>query len=1131
MKRAYPQLLALLTLLLLPVAAALGQSNHYFSYTTSDPITLTSPLTLFTGAVSDANTRYTISTSFIYRFNGLTYSTLTLSSNGVVFPGSSSLIDSANSFTVPPRYPFIAPFWDDLFMTTAADAPVCNPVATPAIRYQIIGTTPNRVLVIEWKDIKLRSQALTVNNKPFGHFQMRLYETSSMIEFWYGSMNPCDVCNGGNQCYTTTASIGIAASATQFISVSFPGGVPTSNRVTPNDNVNINPATGGTRINPNTTVVFGECFAMLTGRTGEDNGGTVNLNNGETFFSGFTRQVGQSAVYRPMEIRMSSVSCTAPYTLTITGSAAADYYFDTPGTQSVTRTLNLGGEVHIPEITFRPTLTGTRSATLTLTAQGTTRIFNLAAAAPLVSYASDVSQGGTPNMKTGDILMQSIRLHRNTSATYSPFTLTNASTANRVISFTLTGGNGQYSITPGTTLAPGASITPVITFNATGFGVQNATLQVNAGGEIKTFTLAAISSAPGVTLRMGSAFLDSTSKLFVNAYTCLGSQIQTVEVEVENIGFEPFTIYGADFYEVDTTFQQGAPRYPLRRVGQGDLVQMNRDYIVSLEPLTPPYRNQAQNALPITLRENEKRTLYISFTGSTTGKRFARGYLRTNAQNISAPNTSGIPTEGIVFFDVYGRGTSTQLSGDLSGKRPETVLFPSTRLTESSESTLRLANPGTCSLRISMPMLQITTGDVNEFSILTPPTGFIDTATQDLILAPGESTQMTFKFTPARTGSRRASLRLVTNDSLANTPNHTEPGVYNVDLYGVGGTDLYLDDITFGEVLIGGDASEQPRDVVRVVNAMEIPFTINSIAIEGTDAGEFKADPAKPWPTTPRLMQPGEEIELGIIFAPVAGGAPGERNAIVKLTTTLPSPISIAELKGTAGTRTMQVSPASITFTPMTMGKQQRRRVTITNTGSMKIKVNQPEVTGPEALSFHISTLERLEIEPGSSEYLEVTYMPLSAGTFAATLGVTGNASDAPQQVLLDGTAFMPKGPDGNDGNTPVTNIEDGVGRNPDMNVSGVETAVTGSGVTLHQSIPNPASTLVAISYHLQNGGVVELALYDAQGRMVRMLDEGSRTAGRHDVRTNLTDLAAGMYHYRLTISGTTLTRVLHIVR
>lgn len=1130
MKRTYPQLLAFLALLLLPIAAAMGQSNYYFSYTTSDPITLTSPSTLFTGATTDGNTRYTISTSFVYRFNGLTYNTLTLSSNGVVFPSSSSLMDSANSFTVPPRYPFIAPFWDDLFMTTAADAPACNPAATPAIRYQIIGTTPNRVLVIEWKDIKLRSQALTVNNKPLGHFQMRLYEINSKIEFWYGLMSPCDLCGGGGQCYTTSASVGIAASASQFISVSFPDGVPTANRVTPNDNVNINPSTGGTRILPNTTLVFGECMTMLTGRTGEDNGGTVNLNNGDTFFNGFTKQVGQSAVYRPMEISMSSTLCTAPYTLTITGSAAADYYFGTPGTQSITRTLDLGGNAHIPEITFRPTLTGTRSATLTLTGQGVTRTFNLSAAAPFVSYSSNVSQGGTPDMKSGDILMGSIRQHRNTTSTYSPFTLTNASTASRAITFNLTGGNGQYSITPGTTLAPGASITPVITFNATGFGIQNATLEINAGGQIRTFPIRAISSAPGVEFRMSSGMLDTTSKLFVNSYTCLGSEIQSVAVEVENIGFEPFTIQSAEFYQVDTAFQQGIPRYPLLRNGQGDPILLTRDYIVTREPLTAPYRGHVPNAFPVTLGENEKMTFYISFTGSNTGKRFARGYLITNAENIAAPNTLGVLKEGIVFFDLYGRGNATQLAGDLSGKHPQTVLFPSTRLTESAQSTLHLANPGTCSLRISMPQLQITTGDVNEFSIVTPPTGFIDTNTQDLVLAPGESTQMTFRFTPARTGSRRASLRLVTNDSLANTPNHTEPGVYHVDLYGVGGTDLYLDAITFGEVVIGADASEQPRDVVRVVNAMEIPFTVNTIAIEGPDASEFKEDPARPWPTTPRLMQPGEEIELGIIFAPAAGGVTGERNAIVKLTTTLPNSSSIAQLKGTAGMRTMDMTPASITFTPMTTGKQQRRRVTITNTGSMKIKINQPEVTGPDAQSFHVSTMERLELSPGQTEYLEVTFMPLQPGIVAATLNVTGNASNAPQQVLLDGTAFM-KGPDGNDGNTPVINIEDGVGRTPDMAVSGVETQSTASGVTLYQSIPNPASEIVEISYHLQKSGTVELALYDAQGRLVQMLDEGTRTAGTHGVRANINALAAGMYHYRLTTGGTTLARVLHIVR
>lgn len=1116
MRRLYTLLFTLLALWLVPAVAAWGQlSNYYFAYTTGDPTDMTGATILYAaspGSTNDDGT-FLIPIGFNFVFNGVTYNSIVVGANGNMYPGTTHPgADWVNNITSAPRYPFLAPFWYDMEFSDGS-----NGCTTPRFHYITKGSSPNRVLTVEWLHNRITRYWGTPQNP--ATFQARLYEGSNKIEFWYGKMNPCDVCNNLG-CQSSFASVGIATASNQFISVTFPSNTPTENRVTANNSVNVN----ATPIKENTLLVFGECSAEVNGRIGAGNGGTATMNNGDTFFSGFSAQIGEAPVYRPFDIRMASTVCTAPYTLTITGPNAADYYFGTPGTQSITRTLPLGGQVDIPEITFRPTGSGIRTATLTVTGLKLSRTFNLGAYAPFISYTGHVAEGGTPTMANGDVLLAGKRIPRHTSANYSPFTLRNVSNVALPISYEITGGFGQYTISPGGSLAAGASVTPVITFNAIGFGTVNAQLKVTAGSESRTFSLAAFSAAPGGEFRLGSALLDTGSTLFTNTYVCIGSEVQALKVDMVNTGAGEFKINGAAFYEIDTIIRQGIPRYAFRRDQNGNLIPAH-DYVVSLEPPTLPYKPEnIRNIFPITLAEGQSQTIYVSFVGTANGKRYARGYIYTNSQNTAAPDTLGVVQEGIVAFDVFGRGSGARLSSDNSGKLPKAIFFSGAKLGGTSQETLHLTNPGLCDLRISLPKLQITAGDVDEFSIISMPNGNVDPKTNDLILPPGGSADIVLGFVPMHSGSRRASLRLVTNDSAIHVPGITERGTYYIDLYGSAGSDVYMQGVEFGQALIGGSANEQLRDVVRVVNTMNVAITVNSLEIEGTDMADFVKDG---WPNLPLTLHPGDQLELKVTFAPQTGDA-GQRVADVKMVSSANPDGIIASLKGMAGTRTMEVTPPSMVFAPMSVGKFQRRMVKITNTGSMPMRVEKPEVTGPDAGSFQISLSESKNIPPQGFEFVEVTYAPTEANSFVASLTISGNATNAPAVIGLSGTASMPERED----NTGVvTGVENGTGRADNLSTSGVEAEAAAKGISLSQSIPNPARETVELTYQIPAAMDVVLALYDASGRLVRSVENGHRAAGSHVLRIDVRELPTGTYHYHLNVAGVTLTRALQIVR
>jgi len=81
------------------------------------------------------------------------------------------------------------------------------------------------------------------------------------------------------------------------------------------------------------------------------------------------------------------------------------------------------------------------------------------------------------------------------------------------------------------------------------------------------------------------------------------------------------------------------------------------------------------------------------------------------------------------------------------------------------------------------------------------------------------------------------------------------------------------------------------------------------------------------------------------------------------------------------------------------------------------------------------------------------------------------------------------------------------------------------TGMVLLPSTPNPARQQVEISYRLPQPMSITLQLYSADGRPLQTLDAGAKTAGWHTVRTDVSQLPAGLYFYRLEAGRSGLTR------
>lgn len=73
---------------------------------------------------------------------------------------------------------------------------------------------------------------------------------------------------------------------------------------------------------------------------------------------------------------------------------------------------------------------------------------------------------------------------------------------------------------------------------------------------------------------------------------------------------------------------------------------------------------------------------------------------------------------------------------------------------------------------------------------------------------------------------------------------------------------------------------------------------------------------------------------------------------------------------------------------------------------------------------------------------------------------------------------------------------------------------------TLGQNYPNPFRSATAIRYELDRAAAVRVTVFDAAGREIAVLDEGSRAVGEHTVDFEAAGLASGTYLYRLEADG-----------
>lgn len=202
--------------------------------------------------------------------------------------------------------------------------------------------------------------------------------------------------------------------------------------------------------------------------------------------------------------------------------------------------------------------------------------------------------------------------------------------------------------------------------------------------------------------------------------------------------------------------------------------------------------------------------------------------------------------------------------------------------------------------------------------------------------------------------------------------------------------------LVFSSQETGTSSTAQP---VTLKNTGTAPLSINSIAISGTNGGDFSQTS-----DCPSSLASDSSCTIDVTFAPSAGGL--RAASLVVTDDASDSPESVS-LSGTATAPSVSLAPSSLTFGSQLVGSTSASQaVTLTDSGTAPLAISTIKVTGANGGDFveadGCPTAPSTLAVNGSCT-ISVAFVPTAAGTRTATVQVTDDASDSPESVSLSG--------------------------------------------------------------------------------------------------------------------------------
>ncbi|MDQ3739996.1 MAG: choice-of-anchor D domain-containing protein, partial [Actinomycetota bacterium] len=432
--------------------------------------------------------------------------------------------------------------------------------------------------------------------------------------------------------------------------------------------------------------------------------------------------------------------------------------------------------------------------------------------------------------------------------------------------------------------------------------------------------------------------------------------------------------------------------------------------------------------------------------GETCDVRVAFDPTATGAKSATVTIDSNAPDETV---DLSGTGTQTELTAD-----PDSLALGDRDVDDGASSlgTSIVENTGT--EPVTLADVVIGGADAGDFSQASPVAGDCQDGT---VLAAGEDCDVRIAFDPSTVGAKSAT---VTLDSSA--PDET------IDLSGTGTQTLLTATpatLPFGDrdVNEGPTATQQST----VTNAGTEPVSL--VAVDATgDTAQFERLTGQGSDcSATTTLNAGDECTIRVRFDPTTVGAKS-----VTYTVDSNAADVTVDATGTGTLKQLSAGPVALPFGSQDVdaGPTPQQESIVQNTGDQDVTIAAVTLGGANPKQFQRITgspehcAPAMVLEPGDECDLDVVFDPSFKGAKSATVTVDSNAPD--ETVALTGTGIETVYESSDDplDEAPVTNGQvnavgfDSAGR---TYLGGTFTSVgprTGHGVELSETSDEPAS-------------------------------------------------------------------------
>ena len=205
------------------------------------------------------------------------------------------------------------------------------------------------------------------------------------------------------------------------------------------------------------------------------------------------------------------------------------------------------------------------------------------------------------------------------------------------------------------------------------------------------------------------------------------------------------------------------------------------------------------------------------------------------------------------------------------------------------------------------------------------------------------------------------------------------------------------------------------------------------------------------------------------------------------------------------------VSERELDFGIVATGDTAIHKFRIVNKGNvnMQAEIMLPVPTEDHSIIFSIIAGEgTYQLEPGSTHSVEVVFLPKFVREYAELILLMHDAQNENEVIEI---RLMGSGKEG-------TSAEEEKAHQPDR-------------VQLLQNYPNPFNPSTRIRYSLPESAHVTVEVFDIAGRHVATLVDRLMPAGEHATNFDAGGLSSGIYVYRMSASGQTLTRRMTLIR